>query len=90
MITEKSRFYSALAYAGGLPFIACAHWGTYLYKDAQSPLNLFVTSNAATVFAWIVFLTASPRITLLVLVAVFVCLLAIDRHLFNTGLITRH
>ena len=69
-------------------FLAGAHWGTYLYRRTDTPINLFITSNAAVLAAWFAVLLGSPLVALLVLALTFVSLLAVDYRLKGSGLLT--
>lgn len=117
-----SKQYEVLAYAGALPFIACAvlpwigmpdvagignyadiaaiygvaiasfmagvHWGTFLYQAGSVPVNLLLTSNAITVAVWLSFVLAPAAVSLAVIAAAFLLLLAVDFRLARAGLLT--
>ena len=83
--------YDHIAAAYGLAivcFLCGAHWGTYLYRRASAPDNLFITSNVIVVACWFAFLMAAKAVTLFVLILAFLCLLVIDYRLLKAGLIT--
>ncbi len=118
-----SKHYALLAYAGAMPFIACAvlpwlgvpviaaigscayiaatygvaivsfmagiHWGTYLYQADSLPVNLLLTSNAITVAVWLAFILSPVAVSLGVVAAAFLLLLAVDFRLARAGLLTR-
>jgi len=69
-------------------FLCGAHWGTYLYHQAEAPDNLFITSNIIVVACWFAFLMAAKAVTLFVLILAFLCLLVIDYRLLKAGLLT--
>jgi hypothetical protein len=117
-----SKQYAVLAYAGTLPFIACAilpwigmpvvagigscayiaaaygvaivsfmagiHWGTFLYQADSLPVNLLLTSNAITVAVWLAFILTPVAVSIAVIAAAFVLLLAVDFRLARAGLLT--
>ena len=117
-----SKQYAVLAYAGTLPFIACAilpwigmpvvagigscayiaaaygvaivsfmagiHWGTFLYQADSLPVNLLLTSNAITVAVWLAFILTPVAVSIAVIAAAFVLLLAVDFRLARVGLLT--
>lgn len=121
----NTRIYSILAYAGALPFLACAllplldvrsikligsvdyiaaayaltivsfmagiHWGIALDPQrTEWPVNLFLSSNAVTIMAWLAFLTTTPKITLIICILAFLYLLRVDYHLYALNLLTAH
>lgn len=117
-----SKQYAVLAYAGTLPFIACAilpwigmpvvagigscayiaaaygvaivsfmagiHWGTFLYQADSLPVNLLLTSNAITVAVWLAFILTPVAVSIAVIAAALVLLLAVDFRLARVGLLT--
>jgi hypothetical protein len=117
-----SKQYAVLAYAGTLPFIACAilpwigmpvvagigscayiaaaygvaivsfmagiHWGTFLYQADSLPVNLLLTSNAITVAVWLAFILTPVAVSIAVIAAALVLLLAVDFRLARAGLLT--
>ena len=121
MANPVPRIYQALAFAGALPFIACAvapffgterieilgelnyvaaiyglaivsfmsgaHWGTYLYRHSDSPVNLFVSSNLITVIAWLAILLVDIETALVGIALLFLYLLFIDYRLLKSNLI---
>ena len=121
MSNPVPRIYQALAFAGALPFVACAvgpffdiahierigaldyiaavyglaivsfmsgaHWGTYLYRHAESPVNLFISSNVITVIAWLSILLVDIELALVGICLLFAYLLFIDYRLLKSNLI---
>jgi hypothetical protein len=77
----------------GLP-IACllcgVHWATYLYRQAEMPINLFLSSNVVVVAVWLSYLFGSLALALGMQVVAFLVLLLIDYRLFNVDLINHH
>ncbi len=69
-------------------FMAGVHWGQYLERHADCPINLLITSNVVTVAAWLAYLFAPVRICLLVLAGGFLALLLIDYLLLRHRLIS--
>lgn len=67
-------------------FIAGIHWGLYLLREQDIPLNLFIHSNIAALTAWFAALINIP-FSLLVFIVCFVYLLLIDRKLSETKLL---
>ena len=68
-------------------FIAGIHWAVHLFFAARAPLNLLITSNALALVAWLALLLPAGPLPLLLLVAVFAALLAVDRALQRAELI---
>lgn len=80
----------AIAAAYGLTiasFMAGVHWGTALNADEAPPVNLYITSNAVAVAAWLAFLLVSMTVTIAILAALFAYLLYIDFRLRRAGMI---
>lgn len=71
-------------------FMAGTHWGTFLYKAEQSPVNLFVASNALTVAVWLIYLTKNEMLILVALVLAFIALYVVDVLLHQHRLISSH
>ena len=71
-------------------FLCGVHWGTFLYRAEQAPLNLFVTSNVIVVLAWLAWLLAPLEVVLGTEVFAFLALLLIDYLLLAAGLVSRH
>ena len=72
-------------------FMAGVHWGTALYQQPiEFPVNLFLSSNAVTILAWLAFLTTTPNITLIICTLAFLYLLLVDYHLYCRNLLTAH
>ena len=69
-------------------FVAGSHWGIYLYKAADTMLNLLLLSNGITVAAWLAFLLAPTYISLEITTAAFITLLMIDYQLTNEGVLS--
>jgi hypothetical protein len=72
-----------------ISFLCGVHWGTYLYRDSEAPLNLFLTSNVIVVAAWLTWLLASLGVALGTQVLAFAILLLIDYRMFSLGLVTQ-
>jgi hypothetical protein len=75
---------------GILSFLAGSHWGTYLYRSSESPINLMIASNLLFLAAWFAFVFAGPPVASATQIAVFVALLAVDDRLRRSGLIDGH
>ncbi|MEM7619030.1 MAG: DUF3429 domain-containing protein [Pseudomonadota bacterium] len=71
-----------------LSFLAGVHWGIYLYKEQDIPINLFVLSNVVTLFAWFAFLFTTLFWQLVIFSLSFALLLRVDYSLFRQSLIT--
>ena len=70
-------------------FMAGVHWGTYLYKQSESPLNLFLASNVITLAVWFTYLLSdTPGSTLIASIVAFGVLLLIDWRLYRADLLT--
>ncbi|RIA47588.1 DUF3429 domain-containing protein [Dichotomicrobium thermohalophilum] len=66
-------------------FVSGIHWGLFLYRNAALPLNLFISSNICALAAWATLLLPSLRLALLLLIAVFAALFAIDHTVWRAG-----
>jgi hypothetical protein len=75
---------------GILSFLAGIHWGTYLYRADECPVNLMVSSNLLFLVAWFGFVFTGPQVATAILIAVFVALLAVDDRLRRCALIDNH
>ena len=119
----QTQTYQRLAYAGTLPFIACAslialdlptaagidylsdalssygllivsfmsgiHWGTYLYKHEQCPLNLLIISNLITLSCWLCFVSGQTPLILSSQLCAFLVLLYVDFVLQKNQIISK-
>ena len=73
-----------------LGFMAGVHWGTYLFYDTKCSINLFISSNAVVIIAWLSYLNASTNFTLLVYLVGFAFLLYVDYRLRQNNIISAH
>lgn len=71
-------------------FLAGAHWATFLYKQYETPFNLFVTSNVVFLAVWFTFVITSLAAALLTQVVAFLFLLFVDYRMVGSGLISSH
>ena len=72
-------------------FMAGVHWGMALDQQrTEWPVNLFLSSNAVTIIAWLAFLTTTPKITLIACILAFLYLLWVDYRLYYLKLLTAH
>jgi len=72
-------------------FMAGVHWGMALDQQrTEWPVNLFLSSNAVTIMAWLAFLTTTPKITLIMGILAFLYLLWVDERLYSLNLLTAH
>ncbi len=71
-------------------FLAGAHWATYLYKQHETPFNLFVSSNVVFLGAWFTFVLVGLSAALVSQVLAFLFLLYVDQRMLKSGLISRH
>lgn len=69
-------------------FVAGSHWGIYLSRRGDAPVNLFVTSNVVAVAVWFVSLLGNFRSTLLALMLAFAYLVLVDFRLQRAGITT--
>ena len=69
-------------------FMAGIHWGTFLYRADELPVNLLVTSNVITLGVWFAFLLAPINASLAANLVAFAALLVIDYKLAGAGLIS--
>lgn len=65
-------------------FISGMHWGLYLRHDAQTRINLLVTSNIVALSAWASLIIPITRWQYLLQIACFILLLIIDHQLTKT------
>jgi hypothetical protein len=75
---------------GILSFLAGSHWGTYLYRSSESPINLMIASNLLFLAAWFAFVFAGPQVASATQIAVFIALLTVDDRLRRSALIDSH
>ena len=72
-------------------FMAGVHWGMALDPQrTEWPVNLFLSSNAVTIMAWLALLTTTPKITLIMGILAFLYLLWVDYRLYSLKLLTAH
>jgi hypothetical protein len=72
-------------------FMAGVHWGMALDPQrTEWPVNLFLSSNAVTIMAWLVFLSTTPKITLIIGILAFLYLLWVDYRLYSLNMLTAH
>ena len=71
-------------------FLCGVHWATYLYRQNEIALNLFLSSNVIVVGVWLAYLFGSLAAALGAQVLAFLALLLIDYRLFNRNLINHH
>lgn len=69
-------------------FLAGAHWATYLLKQADIGLNLFISSNIVFLAAWISFVVADLELALVSQVIAFLYLLFVDYRLVCMSVIS--
>lgn len=69
-------------------FLAGIHWGTYLFRKDDLPLNLMVGSNALFLLVWFMYVLGGTTWSLLTQAATLILLLLIDWRLKNIGVIT--
>ncbi len=67
-------------------FVSGIHWGLFLYRQGAMPLNLFISSNVCALAAWAALLAPQRWQGLVILIAVFAVLFAIDRLLWRGGI----
>lgn len=67
-------------------FIAGIHWGVYLFKSDEAPLNLFIHSNIVALLAWTSFMLPHG-FACIVLIFCFAYLLKIDYGLSAKNII---
>jgi hypothetical protein len=73
-----------------LCFLTGIHWATQLYARDRAPFNLFIGSNVVFLAVWIAYVASSLTWALATQLVAFPLLLAVDFHLQQTGLISRH
>lgn len=71
-------------------FLTGAHWGTYLLGRSVDSINLFITSNAILLAAWVAYIGAGIKVAIGVQVIALLVLLYIDRRLAAGGVISAH
>ncbi len=69
-------------------FLAGVHWGSYIYCNSRTNVNLFVTSNIIAIIVWLAFILLPPFWMLFVLIITFIALLIIDYRLNKDEVIT--
>lgn len=69
-------------------FLAGTHWAFQLLRAADSPFDLFVSSNVAVVLVWFAYLTLTIEWLLVVQAIVFASLLVVDFRLRGIGLLS--
>ncbi len=74
---------AVLAYGAVIAsFVSGIHWGLFVYRDRALPLNLFISSNLCALAAWAALLVPSRAVALVLLIAAFATLFAIDHMLY--------
>jgi len=63
-------------------FVSGIHWGLFLTRERRLPLNLFISSNLCALAAWAALLLPSRQTAVILLIAVFATLFAIDHMLY--------
>lgn len=71
-------------------FLCGIHWATYLYRQSEIPINLFLSSNVVVVAIWLAYLFGSLAVALGTQVVAFLVLLFVDYRLFDDELINHH
>lgn len=71
-----------------LSFMCGVHWGTYLYKQEECPINLFLISNMVVIALWLGLILPMFFWKILIAILGFAILLAIDYILFKRQIIT--
>ncbi|AZN73029.1 DUF3429 domain-containing protein [Georhizobium profundi] len=67
-------------------FVSGIHWGAALFASPRMAPSLLVASNVTALLAWIGALVA-PQLGFILLAAVFITLLLIDRLLYRDGIL---
>jgi hypothetical protein len=70
-------------------FLSGIHWAIGLLCPEKSPTNLFILSNAVTLFVWFVFTVSCAGLFFLVSAVVFIVLMWVDQKLFRASVISR-
>jgi hypothetical protein len=87
-LTYVDMYFVTLAYGAViLSFISGIHWGVFLFKEEQSPRNLFITSNITASLAWFTLLLYPNPLAFLIQVLSFVYLYALDYSLWKKDII---
>ncbi len=74
---------AVLAYGAVIAsFVSGIHWGLHIYRDRGLPINLLISSNLCALAAWAALLVPSRQGALVLLIAVFATLFAIDHMLY--------
>ena len=69
-------------------FLAGAHWATYLFRQADVQINLFISSNVVFLVVWFAFIGSEMAWTLVAQLVAFIVLLFIDYRLLQTNVIS--
>lgn len=64
-------------------FLAGSHWATYLLRQADIRMNLFISSNVVFLIVWIAFVTADIAWVLVSQLLALIVLLLIDYRLLG-------
>lgn len=68
-------------------FISGVHWGLFLNRARETPINLLVSSNIFAILAWLSLLFIVPITQYLLQITCFISLLLIDKKLAAHGVI---
>lgn len=71
-----------------ISFLAGTHWAMQLLKPAVTPVNLFLSSNAAVVLVWFAYLVLSLVWVLVIQAATLALLLVVDDRLRRFGAVS--
>lgn len=69
-------------------FLAGTQWAFQLLRAADTPFDLFISSNVAVVLVWFAYLILSDEWLMVVQAIAFAALLVVDYRLRGTGLLS--
>lgn len=69
-------------------FLAGTHWATFLLRQTDIRINLFVSSNIVFLFVWIAFVVNDIAWAIVTQLVAFIVLLLIDYRLLQIGVIS--